>query len=295
MKRHRIASVAAAAALGAVLQALPVTALGAQTILAGELPCVPLGDHAVVTARVDPPPTEESGTRTRVYFRRLSVEVEDFYWIEMTPDEPGNFWAVLPLAESAELPRKELARAAVADRRAAWWRAKEASENRDPNGDLDAERIRERASLGRLEQRDWMAGLDDPEFERWLIGQRYEPTEWYLATVDEDGKLLETTEMRVAAVDPECKAALTREQKRMSNEVRVGDTAAWQDGELPFHWECADLGERIDIDGDEDDPICPAAIVWWPVAGGLGALGVVIVIDDDPPGGPPPEVSPSRP
>jgi hypothetical protein len=292
MSRHRIAGVAAAATLGAVL---PAAALHAQTILGGELPCVPLGEHAVVTARVDPPPTEESGIVPRVYFRRLSVEVEDFYWIEMIPEEPGNYWAVLPLAESAELPRKELARAAIADRRAAWWRAKEASEHRDPNGDLDAEVIRERASLGRQEKRDWMAGLDDPEFERWLAGQEYEPTEWYLATVDREGRVLETTEMRVAPVDRECKAALTREQKRESNEVRVGDTAAWQDGELPFHWECADLGPRIDVDGDEDDPVCPAAIVWWPVAGGLGALGVVIVIDDDPPGGPPPEVSPSRP
>ena len=141
-----------------------------------------------------------------------------------------------------------------------------------------------------------MGQLDDPAFESWLVEQRYEPTEWFVATVDGEGKLLERTPMRIATVDPECKAALTREQKRESNEVRVGDTAAWQDGELPFHWECADLGERIDVDGDEDDPVCPAAIIWWPVAGGLGALGAIVVLDDDdPPGGGPPEVSPSRP
>lgn len=265
----------------------------AQTLASGELPCLPLGEHAVVTARVDPPPAPDAASRVRVYFRRLSVEVEDFYWVEMISSEPGNFWAVLPLAENAQLARQELV-SATADRRAAWWRAKEASEHRNPNGDLDDEVIRERAGVGRLEKRDWMSRLGDPDFERWLVEQRYEPTEWFVGVVDGEGRLVERTAMDVAPVDPECKAALTREQERESNEVRVGDTAAWQDGELPFHWECADLGERIDVNGDEDETVCPAAIVWWPVAGGLGAVGAIVVIDDDPPSGPP-EVSPSRP
>jgi len=276
--------------LAAFLLASASMPASAGTIQAGELPCIPVGEHAAVTARVDPP--LEQGESVRVYFRRLSQEVEDFYWIQMTPEQPGNFWAVLPLPEAAEASRHALAGTGQS-LRAAWWKAKEASENRDPNGDLNADLIRERASVGRHETRDWLAGWsDDASLQQWLDSQKYEPAEWFVARVDAEGKVIERDPMRVAGVTKDCKAPLTREQKDMSNELVIGDTADWQKGDRPFHWECADVETRIATNGDESGQSCPVLIVWWPAAGvALGALGLIAVVEDEPPG----EVSPSLP
>ncbi len=263
------------------------------TIVPGELPCLPLNEQAPVTARVDPEPepdpSKEPEGSVRIYFRRLSIEVEDFYWIEMTRASAGNYWAVLPLPESAKIDRKELA-SAVSSRRAAWWKAKEASDHRNPTGDLDQDVIKERAAVGKLERRDWLPTLENATFETWLAEQKYEPAEWFIAVVDEEGKMLTRSPMAVAPVDPDCKAALTREQKDAANELDIGDTSAWQEGDQPFHWECEHISKRIDIDGEEDTQVCPVAIIWWPVAGTLGALGAIIVLDDDDP-----ETSVSRP
>lgn len=276
---------------GVLLVALSTQPLLAGTIVPGELPCIPAGEHAAVTARVDPP--LEEGESVRVYFRRLSQEVEDFYWVEMTPDEPGNFWAVLPLPESAPASRHALEGAAGAVR-AAWWKAKEASADRDPNGDLDADLIRERAAVGKDVPRDWFADFPTDEgLQDWLDAQSYEPTEWFVARVDGAGAVVERDRMRVTPVDKECRAPLTDDQRDASNELVIGDTAPWQEGDTPFHWECADIETRVAYDGDESGLNCPVAVVWWPAAGiALGALGAIVVYDDEPS---PPEVSPSLP
>lgn len=276
-----------------MLFAVATTALAqapATTFVTGELACLPIGEHAAATAMVDPPLAE--GESVRVYFRRLSVEVEDFYWVEMTVAEPLNYWAVLPLPESKKLGRKELEGFTGGDRTSAWWRAKESSVDRDPNRDLDADVIRERAAVGKNERRDWLVDGDPALLEGWLRRQKYEPAEWFVARVDRDGRVVARSPMKVAEVREDCKAPLTDEQEDVADELRIGDTAAWQEGDVPFHWECEDIAERVDIDGDEEAQVCPVAIVWWPTAAGLGALGYVVVTDDDPPG---PEVSPSRP
>jgi hypothetical protein len=278
----------------AVLLALGAAPLAAQepatSIVAGELPCLPIGEHAAATALVDPPLAEDESAR--VYFRRLSHEVEDFYWVEMTAAEPGNFWAVLPLPESKKLARKQLEGFTGAERTAAWWRTKESSTDRDPNRDLDADVIRERAAVGKHERRDWLVEGDAATLERWLSGQKYEPAEWFVARVDREGRVVARSPMKVTEVREDCKAPLTDEQEDVADELRIGDTAAWQEGDVPFHWECEDIARRIDIEGDEEGQVCPVAIAWWPAAAGLGALGYIVVTDDDPRD---PEVSPSRP
>jgi hypothetical protein len=262
----------------------------ATSFVTGELPCLPIGEHAAATALVDPPLGEDESVR--VYFRRLSVEVEDFYWVEMTAAEPGNFWAVLPLPESKKLTRKELEGFTGSERTAAWWRAKESSTDRDPNRDLDADVIRERAAVGKGERRDWLLDGEAAALEGWLSRQKYEPAEWFVARVDDEGRVVARSPMKVAEVREDCKAPLTDEQEDVADELRIGDTAGWQEGDVPFHWECEDIAKRIDVDGDEEGQVCPVAIVWWPTAAGLGALGYIVVTDDDPRN---PEVSPSRP
>lgn len=284
-KRSTLAALVLAATAGAAAGQAPPS-----TIVAGELSCLPIGEHAAATAMVDPPLAE--GESVRLYFRRLSLEVEDFYWVEMTGAEPVNYWAVLPLPESRKLGRKELQGFTGSDRTAAWWRAKETSTDRDPNRDLDADLIRERAAVGKNERRDWLLDGDAAALEGWLSRQKYEPAEWFVARVDAEGRVVARSPMKVAEVREECKAPLTDEQREIADELRIGDTAAWQEGDVPFHWECEDIAGRVDIDGDEQGQVCPVAIVWWPTAAGLGALGAIVITDDEPGN---PEVSPSRP
>lgn len=272
---------------------LVTSPLAAQQVVPGELPCVPTDANAAVTARVDPPPPAENPVR--LYFRRLNLEVEDFYYVPMTASAAGNFWGVLPHAESVAIGKKEL-RGAASDAWAAWWKAKEGSESRDPNGDLDAGVIRERASVGRLEKRDWMAQRADPEFQAWLQKQKYEPAEWYVAVVDPDGRQLARSEVRLAPVAADCRAALTTRQQGAGENLVVGHTAAWQDGQRVFHWLCDGVVTRIDPQGIEHaDSSCRACVIgWWPytVAGTVGALGAIAIVDESPR---PPEISPSRP
>jgi hypothetical protein len=270
-----------------VLLAAP---LAAETLVTGELPCLPLGTQAAVTARVDPPPGE--GQTVRTYFRRLSLEVEDFYWTPMVPGEPGNFWGVLPLPEDTKLPRQAL-RTRRDDAWAAWWRAKEASLDRNPNGDLDQAVIDARAALGKGEKRAWMAGRDDAGLEAFLSAQQFEPAEWFVAVVDGSGRITAATPMKVAEVREDCSAPLTDEQQDLADALTVGETSAWQKDEWIFHWECEHIETRVDWRGEERGAgLCvPVVFAWWPTAAGLGAVGAIVVVDEDPPA----ETSPSRP
>ena len=267
--------------------------LAAQQVIPGELPCVPSDANAVATARVDPPPTAENPVR--LYFRRMNLEVEDFYYVDMTSSAAGNFWGVLPKAEAAAIGKKEL-KSATENAWAAWWKAKEASESRDPNGDLDTDLIRERAAVGKTEKRDWMAQRADPEFQTWLEQQKLEPTEWYVAVTDPQGKQLARSEVRLAPVSGDCSAALTGQQKGAAENLVIGHTATWQNGKQVFHWLCDGIVTRVDPQGIQHaDSSCRACVIaWWPYASAatVGALGAIAIVDENPRR---PEISPSRP
>jgi hypothetical protein len=206
--------------------------------------CVPVEGNGVVSATVAP---EVPGSTVRLYFRRMSLEVEDFYSVAMEPLGGGLYWGLLPDAEDQPATRKDLAgNPAPANAWAAWWKAKEASENRDPNGDLNAAVIKERASLGKLEPRTWMDGMPDAQLESWLVSLRNEPVEYFVAVTDHDGKRVGFSEMKVTPVSADCTVALTPQQKGFAENMTLGETAVWQKGQPPFHWECDGIVTRYD-------------------------------------------------
>jgi hypothetical protein len=273
---------------------LVASAAGAETITLGELACLPSGENGVVTVRVDPPPPAE--VEVRLYFRRMNLVVEDFYFTVMKASGAGTYWGIFPQPEPAEFPRKKLASASSDPNAwAKWWRAKEESDHRDPNSDLDSDLIAERASLGKRENRDWMETKDEAALESWFGQQRHEPAEYFVALHDPSGQETARSPQQVVPVRDDCTAALTPQQAGMAMNLTVGETSRWQVGKPVFHWECTGVIARVDsqrvLRGDE---ACRACVVgWWPLAAGAGVLGLVAVTDDDPDG--PQEISPSRP
>lgn len=270
-------------------------ALPAQEIQFAQLPCLPTGENTPLVVRIDPQPAAE--IQVRLYFRRLNVEVEDFYFVAMVPIGGGNFWSTFPQPEASKFERHELENAADDRYRwAEWWRAKETSESRDPNSDLDQELIRERAALGRLEKRDWLSALENEALERWLEEQKTEPAEYFVALFDPNSRrFLTRSPMQLAAVRDDCSAALSPQQVGLAANMTVGETSRWQAGQPIFHWECTGIVTRLDpLDVLRADESCRACVVgWWPLAAIPGALGIVTIFDDDP--NPPAEISPSRP
>ena len=100
----------------------------------------------------------------RLNFRRMNIEVEDFYYVEMVPSGGGRYWGVFPQPVESDFDQKDLERAqSEAYKWAEWWRAKEGSDHRDPNTDLDKKVIDERAQLGKREKRDWMQARQDAD------------------------------------------------------------------------------------------------------------------------------------
>jgi hypothetical protein len=273
---------------------LAASAASAQTVTLGQLPCLPTGENAAFTAQIEPQPPAENSVR--LYFRRLNIEVEDFYYVVMTPTGGGNFWGVFPQPENSSFPKKELKSSRSTENLwAQWWRAKEASQNRDPNSDLDTKVIQERAQLGKLEKRDWLTAQDDAAFERWLLAQTTEPAEFFVAVVDPSGRQVARSHLQAVEVRKDCRAPLTPQQAGAAMNLTIGETSAWQVGKPVFHWECTGIVTRLDrLNVLRADDACRACVIaWWPVAAGAGALGLVAVTDEDP--GPPGEISPSRP
>lgn len=275
--------------------ALMASAATAQNITLGDLPCLPTGENATLTAHVEPQPPAEMSVR--LYFRRLNVEVEDFYYVVMTPTGGGNFWGTFPQPEDSAFAAKKLENARGSENLwAQWWKAKEASQDRDPNPDLDKNVIRERAQLGKLEKRDWLAAQDDAAFERWLRRMTTEPAEFFVAVHDPSGREVARSHMQAVEVRKDCRAALTPQQAGTAMNLTIGETSAWQAGKPVFHWECTGIVTRLDrLQVLRADEACRACVIaWWPpVAAGVGALGLISVTNEDP--GPPGEVSPSRP
>ena len=222
------------------------------SVTADRVQCVPGGGNAVVFATVV---ENEPETFTRLFFRRMNDVVEDLYFVEMYPQGDGRFWGVLPKAEKRKLDRHEIeqrrSEGAANSPEAVWWRQKEASDHRNPNQDLDQDEIRERASVGKAEQRDWMNTLTDQEFERWLDGLEYEPVEYFAAVFGPAGNLIARSPMMIGEVrsESDCDMVLTPEQRGEAQNLIVGETASWQQGRPVFHWLCDGVVARIDPEG----------------------------------------------
>ncbi len=281
----------------------------AQTITVTPAACVPLepfhddNNHAVVSATVS---EITSDAQVRLYFRRMHHVVEDFYYTVMQPDGRGNYWGVLPDPEDREPERFEYDRDDEEDLTdtsrddtewADWWKAKEASLDRNPNGNLDDDWIREAASIGAAEERTWMNEMTRDALQDWLEDLENNPTEYFVATYDSLGNRTARSDMYVSIVEPdedECHIYSTPQQLGEQANMTVGETAEWQHGKPLFQWECTGLVSRFDVEaikrGDESCRACVVAILpgWVPVAGVAAAAVAGEVVED-------PVVSPSEP
>ena len=219
------------------------------TITADQVACIPVRENAVIWATVT---DKQPSATVRLYFRRLNDVVEDLYFVTMIPSaEPGRYWGILPKPEKREPDRHEISRKrdeiVEANKWAAWWQVKEASTDRDPNGDLDDSKIRERASRGKLESRHWLNQLSTEQFQKWLEGLKYEPVDYFAAVVGTSAQIIGQTPMMVGEVRSQssCKVELTPEQQGEAANLVVGETAPWQVGEPVFHWMCEGVVTRI--------------------------------------------------
>jgi hypothetical protein len=284
--------------LAAVVALAGALAVEGATIAVEQLPCLPLEGNGVVRARID---GLEGGYAARVYFRRLNNVVEDFYWVPMQPGGGSEWWAALPKPEDHPLAAKNLAagdgQPPPNDPWAAWWKAKETSDHRDPNDDLDDELIRERASQGKRERRDWMESRSDADLQRWLESLDNEPAEYYVAVFDSYGKPLADgqSETRVVPVSRDCPVQLTPRELGQAQNLTVGETAAWEGTEPVFHWLCDGIVTRVDVLGIlRADEVCRACVVAWVdkreflIPAAVGAVGGISVISLTPPPNPSP-------
>lgn len=287
-------STATAVLLALGFGAAGATGVVAQTITPGPLACLPNGENGVISARIEPAPAAEM--QVRLYFRRMNLMVEDFYFTEMVPTGGGTYWGVFPQPENSKFAEKKL-KSPKRDETAwaEWWRTKEGSESRDPNPDLDEKLISERASRGKLEKRDWMGAQDDDALQKFFEKQTTEPTEYFVALHDGNGKQVARSPQQVVEVRDDCSVSLTPQQAGMAMNLTVGETARWQVGEPVFHWECTGIVTRLDPQSVlRADEACRACVIaWWPKAAAGTIAALAVVIDDDPGG--PNEVSPSRP
>lgn len=248
----------------AALAAVPTLALAqAPRVAVDPVRCLPIEQHAVVTARVA---NEPGGSTVRLYFRRLHQEVEDFYYVEMDPRGGGQYWAALPKPADEELDVENLADTDDDDERdnpwAAWWLAKERSDDRDPNDDLNERIIEERADLGRRIDRDWMLAMSLEDLQDYLEGLENESAELYASVVDPTGRELARSPMTATLVTEGCRVSLTPEERGRANNLVIGETAPWQVGKRVFHWLCDGIVTRVDPRGVERvDDVCRACAV----------------------------------
>lgn len=236
MVKAKIAAVVATLGL-----LLPVPGSAQPVVTVENVECVPIGGNAVIWATVNNGVPE---TTVRLHFRRLHDLVEDFYWVQMTADGNGRYWGVTPKTEDQTLDRHELAEE-VETKWAAWWRAKEVADDRDPNDDLDQEVIKERASRGRHEERHWLSEMNDTIFENWLENLENEPVEYFVAVHDAHGNRLGGSRIRVTEVRDDCEVIMTPAQEGETHNLVVGETAHWQQDESVFHWLCDGVVTRV--------------------------------------------------
>ena len=271
------------------------------TVEVEDVECLPIEDNGVAWARVT---NNLPDTTVRLNFRRMNDAVEDLYYVLMNPAGQGRYWGVFPKAEDRVLSRHDLieTREEIQDeyRWAAWWREKDSSDHRDPNDpqdefELDDDLIRERASLGKKLPRDWLAEMDDSEFQSWLEQLENEPAEYYVSVHDAEGRQLARSPTRVTEVQEDCRPDLSEQERGEAENLTVGETAHWQRDEQVFHWLCAGIVSRIDpINVLRGDGVCRACVIaWWkkkPVLLTTAAIvptaGIVISRDPEPPASP---------
>lgn len=221
-------------------------------VTSDQVACVPAGGNAVVWSTVK---NNLPDTTVRLYFRRLNDVVEDLYFVDMHPAGGGRYWGMMPKAEKRKLDRHELGRrrdeALDSHAQAAWWREKDQSEDRNPNQDLDDDEIKERASVGKAEDRHWMTEMDDADFEQWLNRLEFEPVEYFVSVLGVQGQLFAKSSMMIGEVRSanNCDVKLTPQQLGEANNLVVGETAPWQKGKAAFHWQCAGIVSRVGTDG----------------------------------------------
>lgn len=273
--------------------AIQVPAQDRIEVSAEPVECLPVGASGIGWAKVE---NNQPDTETRLYFRRLNDAVEDLYWVKMRPAGNGRYWGIFPHAEDAVLQRHDIIEQRENLKRenswAEWWRAKDSSDDRNPSKDLDQEIIRERASQGKLEKRDWLAEMDDQRFQSWLEQLENEPAEYFVAVHDYKGQRLAKSPTMVAEVRKNCRVELTPEQQGVADNLVVGETAYWQRDEGVFHWLCEGIVSRVDPSNvTRGDGVCRACVVaWWkkpalliPGAVATGGLAGVVLIDQSPP------------
>jgi hypothetical protein len=287
----------AAFLLSAVAAAGPAAAQ-TSSITLGQLACLPQSGNGVLNATVSP---EVAGTTARLYFRRLNTTVEDFYYVEMEPSAGGGYWAAFPVPTDDKAEKKKLENYQYEGKNiqnngkpwAEWWRAKDGSTGRNPNGDLDNAEIQKRASIGKNEPRTWLTSMDDAALQAFLDRQTAEPAEYLVALVDGNGRVVARSEMRLVEVKKDCRVTLTPQQEGYAKNLTIGETAGWQKEEEVFHWECTGVVSRIDSANvlRADDKCRACVIAWWPpAAAAAGVIAIVGITDDDPI-----DVSPSQP
>ena len=301
-------------ALLSLLAAAAIPASAETTVSVDEVPCLEVGENSPVHVRVE---GDLAGSDVRFYFRRLHDVVEDFYWVRLHPQGEGHYWGVIPQPTDDELKKRELERM-VEDRdlltprlredndsefdkyrRALWWRYKERTKHRNPNGDLDQDRIEERANYGRQEQRHWMDKLTNRELEEFLRELEYEPAEYFAAVYDARGQEVAASDVDVTRVEDRCDNEVKGQEEGLAENLTVGETASWQIGEEVFHWKCEGVITRINARGEfRGDDVCRACVIaWWhkqsfliPTSAVATATGVSVIESEGPR-----RASPSRP
>ncbi len=249
------------------------------TVEVGDLACVPLDwksrrqvkNHGKVDALVRGAPP---GASVRLYYRRMHHEIEDFYFTEMRAAGDGVYWGIFPDPEDRKPKELELRNPRRDETAwAEWWKAKESSQHRDPDDTLDDDVIREKAALGKQHERTWLTELSDEDLQTWLEELENEPVEYFATVSDPNHRLLAQSEMKVTPVIKRCSVELTPQQTGESFNLTVGETAHWQRGKSPFHWQCQHIVTRIDNhEIKRADGVCRCCVsfdvhAWLPMEG----------------------------
>ncbi|MDH3254986.1 MAG: hypothetical protein OEM62_08355 [Acidobacteriota bacterium] len=200
--------------------------------------CLPNEANAAITAAIAP---EISGSdEMRLYFRRLNP-TGAFYWVEMNPTGAGSYWTVFPRPETRE--QRELTDE--------WWEI--------------------------LQSRDWMKGHDRQWLSDYFETQVHELAEYYVSTVDVNGRELARTPTLLVEVKDrdECRLGLDPFQVGQTRNLTVGEMTQAQHGHEVFHWLCDGIVSRVSFEGIlREDEFCRACVVagWLPVVPAGAAL-----------------------
>lgn len=191
-----------------------------------ELVCLPNEGNRAVRATLQSVP---AGGSVRLYFRRLNP-LGAFYYSRMRPEASGSYWSVFPKPEARR-------QHSLTDE---WWEV--------------------------LATRDWIVseGRDRQWLESWLEERDDEAVEYYVATYDAGGDLVERSDSQLVEVlDPrECEVELSERERGWAQNLTVGETTELQNGKPLFHWLCDGVVTRVSAAGIlQPDMYCRACVV----------------------------------